>query len=268
MGTCVYHMAQQGFRQMWRNIGQNTEIPEYTQGIYDARELAMGRMQAEARAHRAEGIVGVQLNGVQRRLGLSHHGFFAIGTAVRPLRADHRITDPNGGLVLPLPSHRGYPLSGRGGERSTSANAVAMLQWGERGVGGGGGGGGEGRGGGRGGGGRGGEGGGGGGRGGGRGRAGEERRTKTRGSPAARPAGRSAGRSSPRSGRARSRHPPPAGWSCRADRPAGERGDHRVQRVVAGQAPLDAPARPAAGRAPLPTAPGSTAGHALDSGRL
>jgi uncharacterized protein YbjQ (UPF0145 family) len=100
MGTCVYHMAQQGFRQMWRNIGQNTEIPQYTQGVYDARELAMGRMQAEGRAHRAEGIVGVQLNEFNHVWGYHTTEFFAIGTAVRPLRADHRITDPN--LVVPL----------------------------------------------------------------------------------------------------------------------------------------------------------------------
>ena len=100
MGTCVYHMAQQGFRQMWRNIGQNTEIPQYTQGVYDARELAMGRMQAEARAHRAEGIVGVQLNEFNHVWGYHTTEFFAIGTAVRPLRADHRIDAPN--LVMPL----------------------------------------------------------------------------------------------------------------------------------------------------------------------
>lgn len=30
------------------NIGQNVEIPQYTEALYDARELAMSRMQAEA----------------------------------------------------------------------------------------------------------------------------------------------------------------------------------------------------------------------------
>jgi uncharacterized protein YbjQ (UPF0145 family) len=100
MGTCVYHVAQQSFRQMWRNMGQNTEIPQFTQGIYDARELAMGRMQAEARVQRAEGIVGVQLNEFNHVWGLHTTEFFAIGTAVRPLRADHRITEPD--LVVPL----------------------------------------------------------------------------------------------------------------------------------------------------------------------
>jgi uncharacterized protein YbjQ (UPF0145 family) len=100
MGTCVYHMAQQGIRQMWRNMGQNVEIPQYTQGIYDARELAMGRMQAEARNHRAEGIVGVQLTELNHVWGFHTTEFFAIGTAVRPLREDHQITPPT--MVVPL----------------------------------------------------------------------------------------------------------------------------------------------------------------------
>lgn len=100
MGTCVYHMAQQGFRQMWRNMGQNVEIPQYTQGVYDARELAMGRMQAEARAHQAEGVVGVQLNEFNHVWGYHTTEFFAVGTAVRPLREDHTISQPS--LVMPL----------------------------------------------------------------------------------------------------------------------------------------------------------------------
>ncbi|HEX2902251.1 MAG TPA: heavy metal-binding domain-containing protein [Jatrophihabitans sp.] len=100
MGTCVYHMAQQGFRQIFRNLGQNVEIPQYTQGVYDARELAMGRMQAEARSHRAEGIVGVQLSEHNHVWGFHTTEFFAVGTAVRPVRAEHTIAQPN--LVMPL----------------------------------------------------------------------------------------------------------------------------------------------------------------------
>src|SRR5262249_54529134 len=48
MGSCVYHIAHQKLGQMFRNAGQNVELPQFTQGMYDARELAMGRMQAEA----------------------------------------------------------------------------------------------------------------------------------------------------------------------------------------------------------------------------
>src|SRR5256885_9363294 len=100
MGTCVYHIAHQRFRQAMGNIGQNVEIPQFTEALYDARELAMSRMQAEAEALRAEGIVGVQLRSLPHRWGGHTTEFFAIGTAVRPLREDHVIATPQ--LVLPL----------------------------------------------------------------------------------------------------------------------------------------------------------------------
>jgi len=100
MGTCVYHIAHQRFWQAMGNIGQNVEIPQYTEALYDARELAMSRMQAEAEHLGAEGIVGVQLLSNTHRWGGHTTEFFAIGTAVRPLRADHVIAKPQ--LVLPL----------------------------------------------------------------------------------------------------------------------------------------------------------------------
>ena len=100
MGTCVYHIAHQGFFQSMGNIGQNVEIPQFTEALYDARELAMSRMQAEAEQLAAEGIVGVQLLSQSHRWGGHTTEFFAIGTAVRPLRDDHVIETPQ--LVLPL----------------------------------------------------------------------------------------------------------------------------------------------------------------------
>jgi uncharacterized protein YbjQ (UPF0145 family) len=100
MGSCVYHIAHQRFWQTIGNIGQNVEIPQFTEALYDARELAMSRMQAEAESLHAEGIVGVQLLSLPHRWGGHTTEFFAIGTAVRPLRADHTISKPQ--LVLPL----------------------------------------------------------------------------------------------------------------------------------------------------------------------
>jgi uncharacterized protein YbjQ (UPF0145 family) len=100
MGTCVYHIAHQRFWQAMGNIGQNVEIPQYTEALYDARELAMSRMQAEAEQFGAEGIVGVQMLSNTHRWGGHTTEFFAIGTAVRPLRPDHVIAKPQ--LVLPL----------------------------------------------------------------------------------------------------------------------------------------------------------------------
>jgi uncharacterized protein YbjQ (UPF0145 family) len=100
MGSCVYHIAHQGMLKSLGNIGQNVEIPKFTEALYDARELAMSRMQAEAEALAAEGIVGVQLLSLPHRWGGHTTEFFAIGTAVRSLRDDHVIDRPQ--LVLPL----------------------------------------------------------------------------------------------------------------------------------------------------------------------
>jgi uncharacterized protein YbjQ (UPF0145 family) len=100
MGSCVYHIAHQGMLKSLANVGQNVEIPKFTEALYDARELAMSRMQAEAEALTAEGIVGVQLLSLPHRWGGHTTEFFAIGTAVRPLREDHVIDRPQ--LVLPL----------------------------------------------------------------------------------------------------------------------------------------------------------------------
>jgi uncharacterized protein YbjQ (UPF0145 family) len=100
MGTCVYHVTHQRFWQAMGNIGQNVELPQFTEALYDARELAMSRMQTEAEQLHAEGIVGVDLRAHGHRWGGHTTEFFAIGTAVRPLRADHHIPAPQ--LVLPL----------------------------------------------------------------------------------------------------------------------------------------------------------------------
>jgi uncharacterized protein YbjQ (UPF0145 family) len=100
LGSCVYHIAHQGFMQSIRTLGNNIELQNYTEALYDARELAMSRMQAEAEQLEAEGIVGVQLRSLPHKWGGHTTEFFAIGTAVRPIRDDHEISIPT--LVLPL----------------------------------------------------------------------------------------------------------------------------------------------------------------------
>jgi uncharacterized protein YbjQ (UPF0145 family) len=102
MGTCVYHIAHRSFGNVLSNIGQNVELPQFTQALYDARELAMERMQTEAEVLGAEGIVGVQLRNHAHTWGGHTTEFFAIGTAVTPLRADHVIAKPT--MVLGLDS--------------------------------------------------------------------------------------------------------------------------------------------------------------------
>src|SRR5438270_6189167 len=100
MGNCVYHVAHQGLRAAWKQIGRNQEMPNYTQALYEARELAMGRMESEAHELQAGGIVGARV--VERSHGWGSHviEFFAVGTAVVPTSSEHEIDKP--ALVLPL----------------------------------------------------------------------------------------------------------------------------------------------------------------------
>ena len=55
LGTCVYHIAVQGVMQTMRQVGQNVELTQWTQGFYDAREIAMTRLQAEGERDGAPG---------------------------------------------------------------------------------------------------------------------------------------------------------------------------------------------------------------------
>jgi uncharacterized protein YbjQ (UPF0145 family) len=100
MGNCVYHVARQGMLQSLRQIGRNVEMPNFTQALYEARELAMERMQNEADELQSEGIVGARI--IERSHGWGSHviEFFAIGTAVVSTSTDHEIDKP--ALVLPL----------------------------------------------------------------------------------------------------------------------------------------------------------------------
>jgi uncharacterized protein YbjQ (UPF0145 family) len=100
MGNCVYHVARQGMMQSMRNVGRNIEMTNFTQALYDARELAMGRMQAEAEALQAGGLVGVRLNQASHGWGSHVIEFMAIATGVIPTQDDHTIEKPS--LVLPL----------------------------------------------------------------------------------------------------------------------------------------------------------------------
>jgi uncharacterized protein YbjQ (UPF0145 family) len=100
MGTCVYHVAYRGLGQFFRQVGSNVEMENYTQALYDARELAMERMQYEAQQVEAEGIVGVQLNEHSHGWGSHVIEFFAVGTAIVPTGEDHTIAPPQ--PVLPL----------------------------------------------------------------------------------------------------------------------------------------------------------------------
>ncbi|MFI5296928.1 MAG: heavy metal-binding domain-containing protein [Polyangiales bacterium] len=93
MGNCVYYVGPPPGQQ-----SENGELTHATQALYDARELAMERMQYEAEALKAEGIVGVLVDETNHTWGPSVLEFSAVGTAVVSIRADHQIPRPT--LVL------------------------------------------------------------------------------------------------------------------------------------------------------------------------
>jgi uncharacterized protein YbjQ (UPF0145 family) len=86
--------AQSGFYAGWAN----QELGDFTRGVYDARETALGRMTAEARHHGATGVVGVTIaHHIERREaggGSGRHDlvvtFHVLGTAIGERTGDGR----------------------------------------------------------------------------------------------------------------------------------------------------------------------------------
>jgi uncharacterized protein YbjQ (UPF0145 family) len=106
LGTCVYHIAHQSAMQALRQAGQNQEMVQFTQGIYEARELALARMQAEATQAGASGIVGVNVGVSNHVWGEHATEFLATGTAIRRLAKEHQLpsTSPKPTFTLGLDS--------------------------------------------------------------------------------------------------------------------------------------------------------------------
>ena len=90
IGSSIYHIGMQIGR--WR---QNQELQVLTQAMYNARDLAMSRMRAEADHLGADGIVGVNLRMQMYSWGQGCLEFVAAGTAVRHLAGQgaHRAPD-------------------------------------------------------------------------------------------------------------------------------------------------------------------------------
>ena len=101
MGSCVYHVAHQGLLKSLGQIGRNVEMTNFSQALYDAREIAMERMQNEALEAGAEGVVGMELHEGSHNWQPHVIEFFAVGTAVLPVTTEQDasvIPDPQ--LVL------------------------------------------------------------------------------------------------------------------------------------------------------------------------
>jgi len=94
MGNCVYYVPP---HLLQAPAQQSCELPSYTHALYDARELAIERLQDEAEELGATGIVGVTIEEKQHswRTDVTNIGnaalrtgevleLFVIGTAVVP----------------------------------------------------------------------------------------------------------------------------------------------------------------------------------------
>jgi uncharacterized protein YbjQ (UPF0145 family) len=104
LGTCVYHVAHRSVMQSFRQAYQNQEMMQFTQGVYEARELALGRMQNEAATAGSSGIVGVTVEVKNHVWGEHATEFLATGTAVRRLADEHKLpaTSPKPTFTLGL----------------------------------------------------------------------------------------------------------------------------------------------------------------------
>src|ERR1700754_3037353 len=78
MGTCIYHIGVQPSR--W-SVSQ--ELGVLSQAMYNARELAMARMESEADALGADGVIGVEIRARSYALSADVMEFVAVGTAIK-----------------------------------------------------------------------------------------------------------------------------------------------------------------------------------------
>jgi uncharacterized protein YbjQ (UPF0145 family) len=98
-GVCVYHVAHMSLGQWFSSLGQanvNQENPSFTQALYDARELAMARMQWEAHeAGSTAGVVAVELRESSHGWGSHVMELVAVGTGVARIdEAGHETHEP------------------------------------------------------------------------------------------------------------------------------------------------------------------------------
>jgi uncharacterized protein YbjQ (UPF0145 family) len=100
MGNCVYHVAHQKAGRWIKIAGQNAEMENYTQATYEARELAMERMQLDALKLGATGIVGAQIHEGTYAWDKHMIEFFSVGTAIAPMQEKHFLPKP--GLILSM----------------------------------------------------------------------------------------------------------------------------------------------------------------------
>lgn len=104
-GVCVYHVGRRAISAWAGGVTSNQELTIYTEALYDARELAMGRLQDEGLRLGADGVVGVTVTERTGVWGTHVIEFAAIGTAVRLVGGSHTPLSPR--LIIDLASDSG-----------------------------------------------------------------------------------------------------------------------------------------------------------------
>jgi uncharacterized protein YbjQ (UPF0145 family) len=94
MGNCVYYVAPGELMAVQRSAS-NRELLEYTHALYDAREHAVERLQAEAEALAAEGVVGVVIEEKQ-------HGWEGATITTKTNTSTNPNTEGSRGRVIEL----------------------------------------------------------------------------------------------------------------------------------------------------------------------
>jgi uncharacterized protein YbjQ (UPF0145 family) len=82
-------------RQWAAQQGQNLELPNLTQALYQAREGAMDRMQQAGLSMQADGVIGVKLREGPLGYNARVMQFIAMGTAVHLREDEHRRVNPS-----------------------------------------------------------------------------------------------------------------------------------------------------------------------------
>lgn len=95
LGNCVYHIGRRSIATTARSMYRNVELPHITQSLYEAREIAITRMQDEALRLKSDGVVGVTLTEKSHHFGSHVLEFLMIGTAVS-------LVNPNAQLPAPI----------------------------------------------------------------------------------------------------------------------------------------------------------------------
>ncbi|HEY0613770.1 MAG TPA: heavy metal-binding domain-containing protein, partial [Candidatus Elarobacter sp.] len=88
LGSSIYHVGIQ-----YGNFYQNQELQYLTAAMYEARDLAMTRMEEEADVLGADGIVGVRLEAGGYAWAENALEFTAVGTAVKAPEGSWRTRD-------------------------------------------------------------------------------------------------------------------------------------------------------------------------------